>query len=90
MYDSGDESAAVLFVIMIGAVRLAQGEGSAPAGLPEQREALRDSSGLDIISIPENTTEGLDRATLEASPERTPPPTAKGSRSPLPGGCPRP
>ena len=66
MYDSGDESAAVLFVIMIGSVRLAQGERERAYRLAGAAWALRDRSGLDIISIPENATEGLDRATLEA------------------------
>ncbi len=66
MYDSGDESAAVLFVVMIGAVRFAQGERERAYRLAGAAWALRDRSGLDIISIPENATEGLDRATLEA------------------------
>ena len=44
MYDSGDESAAVLFVIMIGAVRLAQGER---ARLP----ACRSSVGAAIGAV---------------------------------------
>jgi len=66
LYESGDESAVVLFVIMIAAVALAQGNRDRAYRLAGSAWALRDRSGLDIISIPENTTVGLERATLEA------------------------
>ena len=66
LYGSGDESAVVLFVIMLAAVALAQGNQDRAYRLAGSAWALRDRSGLDIISIPENTTGGLDRATLEA------------------------
>ncbi|MBI5157861.1 MAG: AAA family ATPase [Acidimicrobiia bacterium] len=66
LYESGDESAVVLFVIMIAAVELAQGNRHRAFRLAGSAWALRDRSGLDIISIPENTTAGLERATLEA------------------------
>ena len=66
LYESGDESAVVLFVIMIAAVALAQGNRDRAYRLAGSAWALRDRSGLDIISIPENTTAGLERATLEA------------------------
>jgi hypothetical protein len=66
MYGSGDESAVVLFVIMVAAVMYARGDRERAYRLAGSAWALRDRSGLDIISIPENSTEGLDRATLEA------------------------
>ncbi len=66
LYESGDESAVVLFVIMIAAVELARGHRHRAYRLAGSAWALRDRSGLDIISIPENTTSGLERATLES------------------------
>lgn len=66
MYGSGDESAVVLFVIMVAAVMYARGDRERAYRLAGSAWALRDRSGLDIISIPVNSTEGLDRATLEA------------------------
>ena len=66
LYDSGDESSVVLFVIMLAAVSLARGDRRRALRLAGSAWALRDRSGLDIISIPENTTEGLERTALEA------------------------
>ena len=66
MYGSGDESAVVLFVIIFAAVAAARGDLPRAHRLAGSAWALRDRSGLDIISIPEIQVEGLEREALEA------------------------
>jgi tetratricopeptide (TPR) repeat protein len=65
LYGTGDESSVVLFMIMFAAVSLERGDTRRAYRLAGSAWGLRDRSGLDIISIPENTTRGLDRPTLE-------------------------
>lgn len=66
LYGSGDESAVVLFVIVFAAIALARGDSDRAYRLAGAAWALRDRSGLDIISLPQNVIEDLDFATVEA------------------------
>ncbi len=66
LYGSGDDSAVVLFVITFAALALARGDADRAYRLAGAAWALRDRSGLDIISIPQVEMSGLQLATVEA------------------------
>lgn len=66
LYESGDESAVVLFMIAFAALALARGDLARAYRLAGAAWALRDRSGLDIISIPQIEMEGVELATVEA------------------------
>ena len=66
LYGSGDESAVVLYVVVFAAVALKRGDARRAYTLAGAAWALRDRSGLDIISIPQVEMEGLTLAALEA------------------------
>ena len=64
LWESGDESAVVLFVMLFAGIAHATGDWSRAYRLAGAGLALRDRSGLDIISVESNQMEGLDEASL--------------------------
>jgi predicted ATPase/class 3 adenylate cyclase len=66
LYGSGDDSAVVMFTLVFAAVAFARGEIERAYRLAGAGWALRDRSGIDLISLDINQIPGLDLASLEA------------------------
>lgn len=66
LWDSGDESAVVLFVMLFAGVAGAAGDWDRAYRLAGAGLALRDRSGLGIIDVEENQLAGFDGRSLEA------------------------
>lgn len=69
MWESGDESAVVMFVMLFAAAASAAGDTERAYRLAGAALALRDRSGLDIISVEENQIPGFDIRSLDALDE---------------------
>lgn len=66
LYESKDDSAVVMFTLVFAAVAFARGDTERAYRLAGAGWALRDRSGIDLISLDINQIPGLDLASLEA------------------------